>query len=67
MNWSNWSGSVRSNPTEVIYPSSEGEIVELVKRASEAENRFVLLAADIPSHELLRQIRFWFRSIECRE
>lgn len=45
MNWSNWSGSVRSNPTEVIYPSSEGEIVELVKRASEAEKQIRVIGS----------------------
>ena len=45
MNWSNWSGSVRSNPTEVIYPCSEGEIVELVKRASEAEKQIRVIGS----------------------
>ena len=34
MKWSNWSGSVRSNPTDILYPDSEDEIVELVKKAS---------------------------------
>jgi len=34
MKWSNWSGSVQSNPTEILHPASEEEIVELVKKAS---------------------------------
>ncbi|MEM7106037.1 MAG: D-arabinono-1,4-lactone oxidase [Bacteroidota bacterium] len=31
--WKNWSGSVVCNPTEVLFPKSEAEIVNIVNRA----------------------------------
>ena len=33
MKWTNWSGSVKSEPIAILYPSSEDEIIEIVKDA----------------------------------
>jgi FAD-linked oxidoreductase len=38
MRWKNWSGSVEANPTEIIYPASEQEIVNAINRARQ-ENK----------------------------
>ena len=32
--WTNWSGSVRCTPTEVVHPRSESEVVDVVRRAA---------------------------------
>ncbi|MBT4775839.1 MAG: FAD-binding protein, partial [Crocinitomicaceae bacterium] len=33
MKWTNWSGSVKSEPIAILYPSSEDEIMDIVKNA----------------------------------
>jgi FAD-linked oxidoreductase len=45
MKWSNWSGSVRSTPTDILFPTSEEEIVEIVKKASKEEKKIRVIGS----------------------
>ena len=45
MKWSNLSGSVRSTPTDILFPASEEEIVDLVKKASREEKKIRVIGS----------------------
>ncbi len=35
--WSNWSGSVKCQPREVLFPTSDGEVATIVRRAAASQ------------------------------
>lgn len=43
--WHNWSHSVQCTPAEIVYPSSEAEIVDLVRRCAAAGRKLRVVGA----------------------
>lgn len=43
--WSNWSTSVKSTPAEVLFPSTEAEVQEIVKRAAAEQKKIRVVGA----------------------
>lgn len=43
--WQNWSRSVRCTPAEIVYPGSEAELIDLVRRCAAAGRRVRVVGA----------------------
>lgn len=45
MKWSNWSGSVKAEPTAILYPSSEDEVIAIVKKAKNSKQKIRMVGS----------------------
>lgn len=52
-NWANWSGSVRFRPSEVLYPETEEQVVEMVNHCRAAGKKLRVVGA---AHSFTRLI-----------
>lgn len=43
--WSNWSGAVTANPTQIIQPANEAEVIDLVKKTAASAGRLKAVGA----------------------
>lgn len=43
--WSNWSGAVTSNPTQIVQPADEAEVIALVKKTAASAGRLKAVGA----------------------